>query len=250
MHVEQAVFTSAQTSRMRGYHLVARSAGIDDDLAQQLTRWGPTNGSLLDDDINACSLNYFPLDEGCLAATRSVYGGPEYSNRGELRVVTIMLVLRRPQLAGYANNPLAVMRAAQALGHLRLPRELPPRLASLELPEDTWIGDAPATPLSPSDQSLRDEAVESLRNGVRVAVAGLHKPLAALEALVHLLTPPERLELSFTSGLKPSVRRGFRLHLCGSLEPASRRRLESLGLHCLTPSAAPQRGPSSPLASV
>ena len=74
---------------MSGYHLVARSAGISEDLACRLSAWGPTHGSLLDESRDASSLSFFTPDDRWSVLARTVYGGPEYSQRGGRQIVTL-----------------------------------------------------------------------------------------------------------------------------------------------------------------
>ena len=120
MLVEQAVFTSASTRKMRGYQIVATSPGLRPELSQQLARWCPTHAALLDTRPAAISLNGFPLGAAHYAVSRSVYGGPEYSERGSLQIVTLVLVLTMDQFASYNFNPIAFARTSLALGYLRL----------------------------------------------------------------------------------------------------------------------------------
>ena len=236
MQVEQAVFTSARTNRMCGYHVVARSAGIGEEIAGRLFAWGPTQASLADPDWDASSLNFFPLIDPWFAVGRTVYGGPEYSNRGGRQVVTVTLVLSRQQLAGYDNNPLTLARTARALGHLRLLAAIPERLPTVDLPDCSPSYPEP----TPRPQRVPNPFVESilerLRSGGRAAVIGLPQPLAVLEEVFLRTSLRERLALSFTTGLKPSQHRPFRLHLLPDDE-AIRRQLATLGLDC---------GPASP----
>ncbi len=115
MRVEQAIYTSAVTNRGRGYHLVSRSAGITHGLETRLNLWCPSHASLLDPDDDASSLNFHPLDHDHFSLSRTVNGGPEFSQRGGLQVVTLILVFNREQLAGYVNNSLALARTARAM---------------------------------------------------------------------------------------------------------------------------------------
>ena len=138
MQVDQAVFTSAITRRARGYQLVSRSRGIEEDVARELWRWSPSHDSLIGGDPETASLNWFRLTGGQLALSRTFYGGPEYSGRGGLQVITHVLLMRREQLFGYDDDPLAVARAAFALGHLHLKLHYPSEIPKVDLP-DHWI---------------------------------------------------------------------------------------------------------------
>ncbi|MFV1965791.1 MAG: hypothetical protein ACC628_10240 [Pirellulaceae bacterium] len=236
MRVEQALFTSACTSRMLGYHLVARSDGIRDNLARKLSPWCPTHASLLEDDLGASSLSFFAIGEEWLALARSVYGGPEYSNRGGLQIVTQILVLRREQLAGYEYNPLALARTARALGYLRLTGSPPERLPTLDLPKRTLIGQHTPPPPTRSEAEAMDQAMRRFEQKRRVALVCLKNPLDTAEQCLCRSTSRQRLEVSFTTGLKPSAHRPFRLHTFATVDVATLRRLASLGVDCIAAS--------------
>jgi hypothetical protein len=234
MRVEQAVFTSARTRRMCGYHLVGRSAGIGDELAGQLSRWSPSHASLLSSGLDATSLSFFPLDRGWVAIARTVYGGPEYSQRGGLQVVTLIFALRRDQLAGYDDNPLVLAHTAYTLGHLRLMAEIVERLPAAEIPDRAPLSAALLQPSIPAQTAVVEELLALVRQQRRVALIGMPEPLAFLAQLLCRMPQPDRLELSFTTGLKPSVDRPFQLHFLPSADAASRRQFASLGMECVS----------------
>ena len=235
MQVQQAIFTSARTNRMCGYHVVARSAGIGEEIAGRLFAWGPTHASLADPDWGASSLNFFPLIDPWFAVGRTVYGGPEYSNRGGRQIVTVSLVLSRQQLAGYDNNPLILARTARALGHLRLLAAVPERLPTVDLPDCSASCPEPTRCPERVPDPLVESILERLRSGRRAAAIGVPEPLPVLEKVFLWTSLPDRLALSFTTGLKPSQHRPFRLHFLPDDE-AIRRQLATLGLDSdLTP---------------
>jgi hypothetical protein len=233
MQVEQAIFTSTGTSKVQGYHLVARSAGIDDRLAQSLAHWGPTHASLLEARLDASSLNYFSAGDGWLAVSRTVYGGPEYSGRGGMQVVTLFLALRSDQLAGYDFNVVSFARAGLALGHLRLLPALGQRLTRLDVPDRSLLG-CPASS-SPHAVETLQSLLELLDRHSQIAVLGHSQPLAILDYLIQQIPPEQRLMLSFTTGLRPSLHRRFRIHLLPKTDDSVRAQLDSLGITCVTP---------------
>lgn len=249
MQIEQAIFTSADSGSMRGYQLVARSPGIDQRLAKELCRWAPSHASLWGDGAKDWSLNFFPAGEGWVAITRTLYGGPEYSRRGGMQVVTTMLAMRVDQLAGYHFNPLAVARTALALGHLWLQPHPAERLATINLPPKSVVpsgeeagtaaldgiaGERCSADRAPrATPPLLAQVLDLLRDGRRVAVAGIRDPVAAFGELIALVPPAERADVSFTTGLKPSIRRAFRLHFLPTADPTLRRSLTSQGIHCV-----------------
>jgi hypothetical protein len=233
MRIEQAVFTSACTSRMLGYHLVARSEGIRNDLERDLSPWCPSHASLLAHDLDASSLSFFPVGAGHIALARTVYGAPEYSNRGSLQIVTMLLVLRNEQLAGYDFNALALARTTLALGHLWLNADPPERLPSLDIPDHSQIGQHPPSPSTPGEQAAVQAAACRLQQQRHVALVGLPEPAAAVEQVLLGFPGRRRLEISFTTGLKPSAQRTFRLHAYPALDDSDANRLASLGVECL-----------------
>ena len=231
MLVEQAVFTSLRSRRSQGYHLVASSPGADALLARQLCTWGPSHASLLDDQPNADSLNFHPLSDDWYALSRTVYGGPEYSGRGGMQVFTHFLLLRREQLLGYDNNLSVLARTARLLGSLRLMTEVPTQLPSVELPARPIKGCGSQLE---RQVHLRDDVIRSLRLQHRVAVLGLPDPLPALAQIIRDLSGEDRLKLSFTTGLKPSVHRDFRLHFVDSVDANLHAVLSQQGIDLVT----------------
>lgn len=234
MKAEQAVFASADSSRMKGYQLVARSAGIDRSMAQELCRWAPSHSGLTHRDSRAWSINYFRIDDSRVAVTRTTYGGPEYSARGGMQVVTLFLVVSRDQMAGYANNPLAVARTALALGYLRLtptegdqlpPLSLPDRPVPIKPPRDAGEG-----------EDIGDDVLETalglLLESRRVAVVGKSDPIAAASRLLDRVPLKARLDISFTTGLNWSMQRDFQLHFLPSADPALQQRLAAQDITC------------------
>lgn len=241
MKVQQAVFTSAETGRMKGYQLVSRSPEVDPHVAQELCRWSPSHASLVDEAADYWSFNAFPAGPERTAVTRTVHGGPEYSNRGGTQIVTLMLVLTRDQLAAYHDDALAVARTALAIGRLRLPTAFPEQIPAVELPERSLFAGEPDR----EDRAGGDgqaslppvlaEALELILAGRRVAVVGQGEPLASLKMLMAHVPRPRRRGLSFTTGLRPSARRQFQLHFLPEADAALQRTLASQGIECVGP---------------
>ena len=231
MLLEQAIYTSMESSRGRGYHLVSRSAGIDNDWATQLNRWCPSHASLLKSDNNASSLNFHQLNRDHFVLSRTTHGGPEFSQRGGLQVVTLILILRRDQLIGYSNNPFAVARTARSLGHLRWDNRYPALLPKIELP-DTASSEQIIPPKLYRFPML-DQLESLLLSEEQVAIVTENQGLGAIEAILTQLQPSKRCSLSFTSGLKPSRHRPFRIHVIPYVDMQTRLKLSSLHIHCL-----------------
>ncbi len=233
MRVEQAIFTSMRSRKSHGYHLVAQSPGLPDSLYRSLTTWGPSHASLLEDRPEAESLNFHALADDWYAVSRTVYGGPEYSGRGGLQVFTQFLLLRGDQLASYEDSPLLVAQTARLLGALRLLLNVPSQLRPLELPDRPLTGCAAQ---QPPRIFLREEILRSLRFPNRVAILGVRDPLPVLTQIIRDLPREERRKLSFTTGLKPSVHRDFRLHFVHAVDSALHAQLSQQGVELVSAS--------------
>lgn len=227
MRVEQAVFTSVRSRKSQGYHLVASSSGVSDELARIITTWGPSHASLLSEDADAQSHNFHPLTQGWHAISRTSYGGPEYSGRGGLQVFTHYLIVSTEQLAAYQDDPICLALTAQSLGYLRFQPLGREDLPTVDLPDHPLARPSRA----PSEVlAVLPDVIRTLRLKQRVAVIGLNDPLPALGELLHNTPQEERLGISFSTGLRLSVARGFRVHFAKRADAAFYAQLSSQGI--------------------
>lgn len=213
MRIEQAVFTSIRGPRLAGYQLAARSPGISEALAQELTAWGPAHDSLWESRQDSRSINFHPLSTGDYCLSVTVVAGAEYSGRGGGRVYTQMFLLPAAALARFANDPFLVVRGLAASGRLVVFDQLPE-----ELPTVPLVGKSvpPADLLAqPTIQELGLQALDDIAQALAIspAVAVVtSQPIELIfQALLHTLSDDARLALSFTTGLKESPRRPFKL---------------------------------------
>jgi len=222
--VEQAVFTSAETNRLAGYQVVGRSPGVCEADARELAVWGPSHDSLLELGPEAVSLNFHPLPSGAFCISRTTAAGWEYSSRGGHRVYTQCLVVPLEVLRRFANNPLALMRAALAGGMLEVHQGVSRRLEPLQLAggaapvDQTLLARLAASPGPQAMAALVQVALDS----VCLAVAGRPSAEELITGLLNCLPPECRTEFSFSTGLKFSSRRPFRI-VALSGDPAERR---------------------------
>ncbi len=213
MLIEQAVFTSAETDRTRGYQLASRSPGVSDSDARELTAWGPSHDSLIERPGERASTNFHKLASGAYCVSRTTLAGEEYSKRGAARIYTHMLILPTEVLAQFGNNPFAVLRAATALGALSVHEQVPGALEPLQL-----AGRAPAVDLAMLAQLACEPGPKAIAALVQAALAGDRLAVASriptellLAGLFSLLPIECRPEFSFTTGLTPSSVRRVRL---------------------------------------
>jgi GTPase-associated protein 1, N-terminal domain type 2 len=210
---EQAIFTSCQSSDNEGYQIAAASPGIDAATSKELSAWGPAHDSLHPRLPATGSVNVHPLSEGrtCISVTRN--DDDEYSGRG-IRVTTHLLIADAPTLARFGNHPLRVLDAAtaaawpaQSQGKRKLDR-LTLTATSRSVNPDTLaratriIGGIGLTAV-----------LHALARSQHLGLVVPHSRQLLLDAIYSSLPIAERPKLSATTGLLPSLRRPYQLHV-------------------------------------
>jgi hypothetical protein len=228
MLVEQAIYTSCQTSRASGYQLAAASPGIVEADLRELSLWGPSHDSLWEAGAAALSVNFHRLPSGAYCVSQTMPAGAEYSQRRGPQVYTQSLVVDPDGLAEFGNNPSTLLQASIALGHAcvleKIPKRLDPFCVAPEVQENSdslaqlvrhpgpvWLG------------LLLDCALSAPSLGI---VAG-DRGACLVAALVQCLPRECRVEFSFTTGLRFSPRRPFRV-ICLPNHSAENQRLARL----------------------
>ncbi|MHC4398809.1 MAG: GAP1-N2 domain-containing protein [Planctomycetota bacterium] len=227
--IEQAVFTSAETDRSAGYQLVATSPGVCEEDAREMAVWGPSHDALSDSTPAAVSVNFHPLPSGNFCVSRTAPAGFEYSGRGGPRVYTQLLIVSPEVLARFANNPFALLRAALAGGWLRLHAQVPKELERLRLAGRAAALDSALLSrlsASPGPDWLAT-LVQAALGSTSVAVVGGPPAEHLIAGLINCLPPECRTEFSFSTGLKHSARRPFRV-IALTADADERRRVERL----------------------
>jgi hypothetical protein len=213
MRIEQAVFTSIRGSRLAGYQLAAHSSGVNEALATELAAWGPAHDSLWETLEGGRSVNFHPLTTGdhCLSVT--TLAGAEYSGRGGGRVYTQIFVLPAAALAHFANDPFLVLRALTASGRLVVYGELPTTLSTVSLVGHSQPRDSELIQSVMEDVGIAafDQLAGAVATSSSVGVVTNHSVDRLFQALLHTLPLESRPALSFTTSLKDSPRRPFRL---------------------------------------
>jgi hypothetical protein len=129
------------------------------------------------------------------------------------RAVAQCLVVRPRTLARFANNPLALLRAAQAGGLLRTPVEMPARLEQLWLEGRTPVVDTSLLRqlrLYPGPEWMA-ALVQASLGASSAAVFGNPEAENLIAGVMSCLPPECRVEMSFSIGLRFSSRRPYRL---------------------------------------
>ena len=212
--IEQAVFTSARTDRGVGYQVVATSPGVAKADRRELTIWGPSHDSLLETGADAVSFNFFPLPSGSFCISRTTPVGWEYSGRGGTRVYTHCLVVPAKILLQCANHPLALARAAAVAGAFDVQAEVPSALKTLD-----FTGAAPAGRQASLAQLIAQVGARQMAMLVQsvltaactVAASGCASAEQLIAWLLDCLPLECRTAISFSTGLRYSSRRPFRI---------------------------------------
>jgi hypothetical protein len=142
-----------------------------------------------------------------------VTAGEEYSERGGWRVLTTCLVVSPADLARFANNPFAIVRAALAAGELDLPEVLPQWLESLALGGRAARVDRTLLyRLSlhvPANELV--QLITAIFEHRQLVVGTDVDPDLLMAGIVNTLPVDRRPELSFSTGLRFSTQRPFRM---------------------------------------
>jgi hypothetical protein len=223
MHaVEQAIFALPADEQDAGYQVVARSPGVCEADARELAVWGPTHDSMLTSNPEAESLNFHPLPSGAHGVSLTVWADRNGSGLGR-SVSTRSLIVPPDVLARFGNNPFALVRAVSVSGAWQLGD-----LHSADLEPLLVAGGAAAVdqPLleqlaaNPGPQNMA-ALVQSACEATYLAVSGAVSSAKLIAGLFSCLPPECRPEFSFSTGLKFSPRRPFRI-VTLSGEPAER----------------------------
>jgi hypothetical protein len=229
MRLEQAIFTSIRSPRLDGYQLAAVSSGISERVARELSVWGPAHDSLRSQNPGATSVNFHPLPDELHCLSKTTLSGSEYSGRGGGRVYTQMLILPREALTRFACDPWLILQAVEASGRLIVYDAIPRVLQPVPLLGRAKISaarlEAVATEIG---AECLAELAAALLDSTPVSVITNISAERLIQAALHQLSERERLDASFTTGLRHSTRRPFRLSILPD-DPALMRESQRAG---------------------
>lgn len=210
---EQAIFASACTAHGQGYHLASRSSGISPEMARELSRWGPSHDCFVNCTDEPRSVNFFRLACGSLCTSLTMAAGVEQSGRAGENMLTHYLVAQDDALLEFSNDPFAVVRAADALGVFERQD-----MGNDSLDQIRLGGSGGAVDIDSIDQAVAQfsaygmaHLLSSCLNESFIATTGHTDAELVVRALLHLVPLDRRTELSFSTALKHSPRRPFRL---------------------------------------
>lgn len=220
--VEQAIFTSFETDHGADYQVVDRTPGVCAVDARELSVWEPSRDSMVESDGHTESYNFHPLPSGAYCLSRSVPAG--WDCGGGQRVFTHCLIVATEVLNRFVNNPFAIFRVMSEHGLWREPDSRCGPLEPFSLPgggvsvDQALLHQLAVEPGPANMTSL----VQTARDALCLALVGVEQPEVLFAGLFNCLPPECRLEFSFSTGLKFSPRRPFRL-VALSKDPAEQR---------------------------
>jgi hypothetical protein len=220
--IQQAIYGSARATNASGYHMLAKSSGLGEEVTRELIQWCPSHDSLAGGALRL-SINYHPLANGLMCVSKTVLAGAEYSGRSGENVLSHCLVAEREAWVAVANNPFAMLRAVEASGRLAaacpgtnlLPIEVQ---ATSPLLDETGIRRGRRSCGPPGIRVL----LQAILAGKRIVLQGDHGE-AACALAINLLPLFWRKNCSFSTGLKYSPRRPFQIVVIGSDQNEARR---------------------------
>ena|GEM_PF-2827145 len=219
MSIEQALLESLDHEPGRAAELLARSPGIGADDLDFLRETLPGDGRLLPGG-EAFSIDYLQLPSGMYCVAQTAPSASLEPCAMDTSLTTRALVFRPRELARFANNPFALLRTVCGLP---LPIAVGAgngRLGELESLNVAWNARPFETELVAAIcQSPGLRRFESLLCGLigapTLALSVGAKRARLIAALLNCLPVDARPQLTFSSGLTPSARRGVRL--CSTL---------------------------------
>ncbi|CAN5641878.1 hypothetical protein BH23PLA1_BH23PLA1_15940 [soil metagenome] len=214
MEAEQAIFTSLERDGRSGYHLAARSPGLQEAEAVALAAWSPSHGALLLDEANQSSLNFHPLPGGRLALARTCQGPAEYSGRGGRQLYTHALILDPRWLPSEGAGPFDLYRDAMSRGCFRY-RPNPPAILE-PIPLARVFRPASPERWSPRARELGVPDPDLIRNrllaGRDVVLRYSGNRIELAECLLGFIESGAS-PISFSTSLRPSPTRPYLLSL-------------------------------------
>ena len=196
-------------------------------MARELSRWGPSHDCFFDGCRVSRSVNFFRLSDGSLCTSVTVPAGAEQSGRSGEQMLTHFLVGDATAMGEFACDPFALVRAADALGVFDIHEASDAPMNTITLAGRSRTLDERL--LERATENVGTEALTSLLSAcIRdtfVALAGSNDAETDIQALIQVLPIDCRAELSFSTALRHSPRRPFRL-LVAPDDYVEQRRLE------------------------
>lgn len=242
--IQQAIFTSAQTTRLDGYHLVAASNGITPEDSRELAVWCPAHDAMLRDDLAAYSVNFHPVGAGRYCVSRTINGQNEYSGRGGRQVYTHCLLIDALDFVQFANNPFYLLAAATVDANLCWRSSLPSELSEIKLipagkPVDLALFKQSQVARTPY---LMTAWFQEALDKPRLALTGYGGDESLFAQFFNLTPVNLRPQFSFSTGLRYSPRRPFRFLGLEGNHDEHRRAVRGEGLTLLDLANPPMNG--------
>jgi len=208
MIVEQATLRSDSRYHDGQAVLVAKSPGIDENLAARLGQWTPGCWDMPERQPD-CVHFYRPI-KNKLVVSRSIHSHLGRGRNGHQTVLTSATVVETNQLEGYHHNAVLFANTMLSMGNLHLLADEILKLPSLEVPDGTFFTAEDC--FAEMDPRRVDSISRAIEIHKQVAIFGVPNPLGFLGGFLGMLPNEQRLRTSFTTGSGLSKQRPFNLH--------------------------------------
>jgi hypothetical protein len=233
MLVSQAIVSTPSSRALKQNELVSSTDSIDDELAQLLCHWSPQRNDMAYGQSQ--SINFFQPASDTFAISRSFFGELDSNLDGGRRIVSHFVLFDREQLSGYHNNIALVVHVLRSHGSMLFQTNVPERLPMLEVPELAFVE---MGEFSRSDCSAETERIaHAIDIHGEVVILGLKNPIAFLCSFLADFPRSQRLDFSFSTGLKVSNERRYTIQFFpveepGLLQDLANRQLRTISLDC------------------
>ena len=207
MKIQQAIISSPKSQVIRHNELIARTGGINDDVAQFLCDFSPQPDELAWGQPD--SINFVAVNDETFSLSRSYIGRLDNHFNGSRQLITHHLVVERSQMAAFENNPALLAHVVRTAGGLTLDLESDGELNLLILENRPFTEIARTCKLDTANETER--IAHALKIHEQVVFLGVERPLAFLCGLLANFATTDRLNLSFSTGLKVCDHRPLRL---------------------------------------
>lgn len=205
MQVRQAIVSTPNSRALKHNELVSISDDISDELAERLCRWSPERNEIAYGETQ--SINFFQPVRDVFAVSRSVFGELESNLDVGRRINTHILLFDREQLAGYENNIALLVHVLRSHGALLLQTSPSEWIPKIEVPSRAHI----ELIKNPQAEYLNqtEKIVHAIDIHGEVVLLGLPDPLEFLGSFLTEIPIEDRLDISFSTGLRVSESRRF-----------------------------------------
>ena len=233
MLLDQAIFTSIRGRKGSGYQIAGHSPGVRPDELKELSTRSPSHEALVERHEAARSISCWVMPRGRWCICLTVHSGPEPSGRGGWRVYTHSILADEEAMALYDYHPWRLLASLHAQFSFQPLEAVPEALPSLRMvgPSKWFSSHATRQILKQIPAESLATIIHHLLEGEHVVVFTASRQESLAVAVLDLLPQDARPAITFSTGLRYSARRPFRL-LIVPRQPCAADRTGDLKTHC------------------